>query len=81
MSGTQQRTPEQIRQDIEQHRRELGEAVGRLRVEVARATDWRSQLVAHQQQVIVGAAVVGFVIGGGFAGVTGILRRGKRRRR
>ena len=76
----QQRTPEQIRQDIEQHRRELGEAVGRLRVEVARATDWRSQIVAHQQQVLVGAAVVGFVIGGGLAGVTGILRRGKRRR-
>ena len=81
MSGTQQRSPEDIRRDIEQHRRELGDAVHRLRAEVERATDWRSQVVQHQQQVLIGAAVVGFVIGGGIAGVTGILRRGKRKRR
>ena len=81
MSGTQQRTPEEIRRDIEQHRVELGDAVGRLRAEVARATDWRRQIVEHQQQVLIGAAVAGFVIGGGIAGVTGILRRGKRKSR
>ena len=77
MSGTTQRSPEQIRQDIEQHRRELGDAVGRLRVEMQRATDWRAQLVAHQQQVMIGAAVAGFLIGGGLAGVTGLFRRKK----
>lgn len=81
MSGTQQRTPEEIRRDIEQHRKELGEAVDRLKAEVARATDWRSQIVQHQQQVLIGAAVAGFVIGGGIAGVTGILRRGKRKKK
>ena len=81
MSGTTQRSPEDIRRDIEQHRRELGEAVGRLRVEVQRATDWRSQVVQHQQQVLVGAAVAGFLIGGGLAGVAGILGRGKRKKR
>ena len=81
MSGTTQRTPEEIRRDIEQHRRELGDAVHRLRAEVQRATDWRSQLVAHQQEILIGAAVAGFVIGGGIAGVTGILRRGKRKKR
>ena len=75
------RTPEQIRNDIEQHRKELGDAVGRLRGEVQRATDWRSQLVANQQQVMIGAAVAGFVIGGGIAGVTGILRRGTRKKK
>ena len=80
MSGTSQRSPEQIRADIEVHRRELGEAVGRLRAEVARATDWRSQIVQHQQQVLIGAAVAGFVIGGGIAGLTGLRRRRKRRR-
>jgi hypothetical protein len=80
MSGTQQRTPEQIRADIEVHRRELGEAVGRLRAEVARATDWRAQIVQHQQQVLIGAAIAGFVIGGGIAGLTGLRRRKKRRR-
>jgi hypothetical protein len=81
MSGTHQRTPEEIRRDIEIHRRELGDAVGRLRAEVKRATDWRSQIVQHQQQVLIGAAVAGFVIGGGIAGVTGILRRGKRKKK
>ena len=75
MSGTQQRTPEEIRRDIEQHRRELGDAVGRLRVEVQRATDWRSQVVQHQQQVLIGAAIAGFVIGGGIPGLTGPFRR------
>ena len=81
MSGTQQRTPEQIRQDIERHRAELGDAVTRLRAEVQRATDWRRQIVEHQQQVLIGAAVAGFVIGGGIAGVTGLLRRGGKRKR
>jgi hypothetical protein len=79
MAATGQRTPEQIRADIEQHRRELGDAVQRLRAEVQRATDWRSQIVRNQQQVLIGAAVAGFVIGGGIAGVTGLLRRRKRR--
>ena len=74
------RTPEEIRRDIEEHRRELGDAVQRLRGEVQRGTDWRSQVVANQQKVLIGAAVAGFVIGGGIAGVTGILRRGKRKR-
>jgi hypothetical protein len=81
MAGTQQRTPDQIRRDIEQHRRELGEAIGRLRGDVERLTDWRSQIVQHQQEVLIGAAVAGFVIGGGIAGVTGLLRRGKRKKR
>jgi hypothetical protein len=70
------RTPEQIRADIERQRHELGEAVGRLRVEVAKATDWRAQIVAHQRQVLIGAAVAGFVIGGGL----GIFGRRKRKR-
>ena len=81
MAGTTQRTPEQIRRDIEQHRRELGEAVDRLKAEVAAATDWRSAIVRNQQQVLIGAGVAGFVLGGGIAGITGLLRRKKRRRR
>ncbi len=78
-SGT--RTPEEIRRDIEQHRKELGASIDELRGEIKRATDWRSQVVANQQKVLIGAAVAGFVIGGGIAGVTGILRRGKRKKR
>ncbi len=73
MSGTTQRSPEEIRRDIEQHRRELGDAVNRLRGEVARATDWRAQIVRNQQKVLIGAAVAGFVIGGGVAATISLI--------
>jgi hypothetical protein len=75
MSTQAQRSPEDIRRDIEQHRRELGDAVTRLRGEVQRATDWRSQVVANQQKVLIGAAVAGFVLGGGIAAVPRLFRR------
>ena len=75
MSGTTQRSPEDIRRDIEQHRKELGEAVDRLRGDVKRATDWRSQVARNQQKILVGAAVAGFVIGGGIGVVPRLFRR------
>lgn len=77
MSGTTQRSPEEIRRDIEQHRRELGDAVNRLRGDVQRATDWRAQIVRNQQKVLIGAAVAGFVIGGGIAVIPRLFGRGK----
>jgi hypothetical protein len=77
VSGTTQRSPEQIRNDIEQHRRELGDAVNRLRGDVQRATDWRAQIVKNQQKVLIGAAVAGFVIGGGIAVIPRIFGRRK----
>ncbi len=70
-----QRTPEQIRASIEANRRELGTSIERLRGEVAVLTDWRRHLVAHQKQVLIGAAVAGFVVGGGIAAVGGLFRR------
>ena len=70
-----QRTPEQIRASIEQSRQELGVAVERLQAEVAEVTDWRRQIRTHEKQVLIGAAVAGFVIGGGIAGVLGMFRR------
>jgi orotate phosphoribosyltransferase-like protein len=69
------RTPEEIRASIEANRKELGTSVERLRNEVAVLTDWRRQLVKHQKQVVIGAAVAGFVIGGGIAAVGGLFRR------
>ncbi len=52
-----------------------------LRGEIVKATDWRSQLRAHKREVIIGAAVAGFVVGGGIAAMTGLLtgRRCSRR--
>jgi hypothetical protein len=69
------RSPEEIRQSIEANRAELGMAVERLRQEVAVVTDWRGQFRQHQKQVLIGAAVAGFVLGGGIAGVGRLLRR------
>ena len=69
------RTPEEIRASIEANRMELGTSLERLRGEVAVLTDWRGQLVKHQKQVIIGAAVAGFIIGGGIAAVGGLFRR------
>jgi hypothetical protein len=74
------RSPEEIRASIEQNRQQLGTSLDRLRVEVVRLTDWRAQLRLHQQQVIIGAGVAGFVLGGGIAAV-GALTFGRRRRR
>jgi len=74
------RTPDEIRASIEQNREELGTSLVKLRAEVVQITDWRSQLRAHQQQVLIGAAVAGFVLGGGVAAL-GTLMFGRRGRR
>jgi hypothetical protein len=70
-----QRSPEEIRVSIERNRAELAHSLDRLRGEVAEITDWRKQIQRHQKQVVIGAAVAGFVIGGGIAGFTGLFRR------
>jgi hypothetical protein len=69
------RSPEEIRRSIEANRAELGMAVEKLRAEVAVATDWRSQFRANQKNLLIGAAVTGFVLGGGIAAIGGLLRR------
>jgi hypothetical protein len=74
------RTAEEIRRSIEANRAELGLAVERFRGEVAEITDWRRQLRNNQKQVMIGAAVAGFVLGGGIAAMTGLLT-GRRRSR
>ena len=75
------RSPNEIRASIEQNRQELGTSLEKLRQEVARATDWRAQIRRHQVQVVVGAGVAGFVIGGGIAALGALtFGRGKRRR-
>ena len=71
------RTPEQIRASIEANRMELAHSLSRLRGEVAEVTDWRKQIGEHRKQVLIGAAVAGFVLGGGIAAVGGLFRRRK----
>lgn len=71
--SARERSPEDIRRSIEANREELGVAVERLRGEVVKATDWRAQLRTHRREAIIGAAVAGFVLGGGIAAFTGLL--------
>jgi hypothetical protein len=70
-----QRTPEQIRASIESNRMELAVSVDRLRGEVVAFADWRSHIRNHKREVLVGAAVAGFVIGGGIAAVGNLFSR------
>lgn len=67
------RTPEEIRRSIEANRADLGLAVERLRAEVTEVTDWRKQMRKHRKQILIGAAVAGFVLGGGIAALTGLV--------
>ena len=63
-TGLPGRTPAQIRADIDAQRRDLGNSVDELRTRVTELTDWRRQVREHRSQLIVGAAVVGFAVGG-----------------
>lgn len=70
-----QRTPEEIRVSIEANRAQLAVSLDRLRGEVVALTDWRAQIVRNQREVLIGAAVAGFVLGGGIAAIGGLFRR------
>jgi hypothetical protein len=67
------RTPEEIRRSIEANRAELGMAVDRLRAEVAEVTNWRKQINKRRKQFLIGAAIAGFVIGGGIAALGALV--------
>jgi hypothetical protein len=75
------RSAEEIRASIEQNRQELGTSLEKLRTEVVRITDWRGQLRRHPTQVVVGAAVAGFIVGGGIAALGTLASGGRRRAR
>ena len=74
------RSPAEIRASIEQNRQELGSSLEKLRTEVTELTDWRGQIRRHQREVLIGAGIAGFVLGGGLAALGG-LAFGRRRRR
>jgi hypothetical protein len=72
------RSPAEIRASIETNRAELAVSIEKLRGEVAQLADWRSQLRRHRTTALVGAAVAGFVVGGGVAALGGLVL-GRRR--
>jgi hypothetical protein len=58
-----ERSAAEIRRDIDLQRQDLGRSVEALRGRVTELTDWRRQVKEHKQQLVVGAAVVGFAVG------------------
>jgi hypothetical protein len=62
-AGQPGRSADQIRRDIDAQREALGTNVEALRGKVTEVTDWRRQVEEHKQQLVVGAAAVGFLIG------------------
>jgi hypothetical protein len=62
-AGQPGRSADQIRRDIDAQRLALGTNVEALRGKVIEVTDWRRQVEEHKQQLIIGAAAVGFLIG------------------
>jgi len=63
-AGISGRSAAEIRRDLDLQRRELGTSVELLRGRVAELTDWRRQVREHRSQLIVGAAIAGFALGG-----------------
>ena len=66
-------SPEMIRASIEETRRELTFSVNDLRSKVSEITNWRGQLARNRKAALIGAAVAGFVIGGGVAATVSII--------
>jgi len=67
------RSPEMIRAEIEETRRELAFSVNDLRSKMTELTNWRGQLIRNRKAALVGAAVAGFVIGGGVAATISLM--------
>jgi hypothetical protein len=69
------RSPEEIRLSVQETRRELEFSLNDLQAKVTELTNWRRQLAEHRQEIMIGAAVAGFVVGGGIAAALGVFRR------
>jgi hypothetical protein len=66
------RSADQIRDDIVAQRTELSRSVDALRSRWVEATDVGTQIRKHKSELLIGAAVVGFIVGGAIA----LRRRG-----
>jgi hypothetical protein len=76
MAGSNARSPEQVRREIEAHREELAGAVEELRA----ATDVGAKLKAKLPVVAAGALGAGFLLAGGIGATMRLLARRSRER-
>ena len=58
-----ERNAQAIRSEIEHARREVAASIADLRIEVSRSVDWREWYRRHPATFVVGAFMVGFMIG------------------
>ena len=61
------RSADEIRRDIVTQRQQLSRSVGALRTRWGELTNVRRQVSEHRTEILVGAAAVGFLIGGAIA--------------
>jgi hypothetical protein len=74
------RTPDTLRREIEQERRELAEAVEQLREGLGEATDVSAKLRSNLPAVTAGALGAGFFLAGGIGATMRLLARKGRER-
>ncbi len=78
MAAGNERSPEQVRHELESERERLATAVDSLRSEVKDATDVRAKVSANLPTVAAGALGVGFFLAGGIGATMRLLaRRGR----
>jgi hypothetical protein len=77
-AGTNTRTVEVVRRELESEREQLADAADDLRESVSKATDITGKLRANLPAVTAGALALGFLVAGG-VGATArlIFRRGR----
>ena len=75
MAGSNNRTLEEVRRDIESEREQLAGAADTLRDEISEATNIGAKLRANLPAVAVGALGVGFVLAGGVGATARLIFR------
>jgi len=80
VSGTDGRTPEAVRREIEDERRRLAESVEQLREGLGEVTDVTAKLRLRLPAVAAGALGAGFFLGGGIGATMRFLARKGRER-
>jgi hypothetical protein len=77
-ASTNNRTPEEVRREIETERDQLADAVDHLRAEIGEATDIGAKIRSKLPLVAAGALGTGFLIAGGIGATMRLFaRRGR----
>ena len=80
MAGSNSRSVEEVRRDIESEREQLAGAADTLREEISEATNIGAKLRSNLPAVAVGALGVGFLLAGGVGATARLIFRRERER-